>query len=359
MKNSDVQIGATYLVKVADNLVPVKLVREHPSGGWEGTSEKTGKTIRIKSAQRLRKRLGDAAHGAAKVEKPTKDARAEPGRDTGERGATGGQPGGDAAATGKAMSLMDAAVHILSLGTGDPMRCKDIVDLVVKRELWTPRTGKTPASTLFARAGVRQPQQVDVGAVVTRIADLAARKHRLKRQGPSERHDRIGVRRDGQRVIHHLADEARHPQHLGGHRAWVGNLWHTRRLSVAQGHCLAEIATPGNVRRTSAGCDGHSHNRRDVHPVGIVRQRIPGVAAVAQQPQRTGGLCPIAAVVQQRVDRERRIGPVGLERIGVGAEDVEDPVLQRGRPARCLAGPSPVFTPPCLATMSLAAFRIV
>ena len=153
MKNSDVQIGATYLVKVADNLVPVKLTREHPSGGWEGTSEKTGETIRIKSAQRLRKRLADAANGAhpgAKVEEPTKDAKAEPGRDTGERGATGGQPGGDAAATGKAMSLMDAAVHILSLGTGDPLRCKDIVDLVVKRQLWTPGKGKTPASTLYA-----------------------------------------------------------------------------------------------------------------------------------------------------------------------------------------------------------------
>jgi len=147
MKNSDVQIGATYLVKVADNLVPVKITREHPSGGWEGTSEKTGKTIRIKSAQRLRKRLGDAANGAAKVEKPTKDAKAEPGRDTGERGATGGQPNADAA---KPMSLLDAAAHILSLGTGDPMRCKDIVDLVVKRQLWTPGKGKTPASTLYA-----------------------------------------------------------------------------------------------------------------------------------------------------------------------------------------------------------------
>lgn len=157
MKNSDVQIGATYLVRVADNLVPVKITREHPSGGWEGTSEKTGKTIRIKSGQRLRPRkcLGDAAHGAnpgAKVEKPTKDAKAEPGRDTGERGATGGQPDADAATTGKAMSLLDAAAHILSLGTGDPMRCKDIVDLVVKRQLWTPgpRGGKTPASTLYS-----------------------------------------------------------------------------------------------------------------------------------------------------------------------------------------------------------------
>ncbi|MBP7946073.1 MAG: winged helix-turn-helix domain-containing protein [Verrucomicrobia bacterium] len=146
MKNSDVQMGATYLVKVADNLVPVKLTREHPSGGWEGVSVKTGKTIRIKSAQRLRKRLADAAHGAAKAQEAAKDAKAEPGRDTGERGATGGQPNADA----KQMSLLDAAAHILSLGTGDPMRCKDIVDLVVKRQLWTPGKGKTPASTLYS-----------------------------------------------------------------------------------------------------------------------------------------------------------------------------------------------------------------
>jgi hypothetical protein len=148
MKNSDVQIGATYLVKVADNLVPVKLIREHSSGGWEGVSAKTGKTIRIKSAQRLRKRLADAAPGAAKVPEATQEAKAEIGRDTGERGANVGQPGGDVA--GKAMSLLDAAAHILSLGAGNPMRCKDIVDLAVKRQLWTPRKGKTPASTLYA-----------------------------------------------------------------------------------------------------------------------------------------------------------------------------------------------------------------
>jgi len=35
MKKADVQINATYLVKVAGNLVPVKITREHDSGGWE------------------------------------------------------------------------------------------------------------------------------------------------------------------------------------------------------------------------------------------------------------------------------------------------------------------------------------
>ena len=67
--------------------------------------------------------------GAAKTRKATKDTTAK---------------------AGKAMSLMDAAVDILSKGTGDPMRCKDIVELAVQRGLWAPRTGKTPASTLYA-----------------------------------------------------------------------------------------------------------------------------------------------------------------------------------------------------------------
>lgn len=89
----------------------------------------------------------NAPNGAAKPTEATKDTSAGTGRDTGERGAKGGQP---VAEGGKAMSLMDAAVNILSQGTGDPMRCKDIVDLAVQRGLWTPRTGKTPASTLYA-----------------------------------------------------------------------------------------------------------------------------------------------------------------------------------------------------------------
>ena len=145
MKKDDVQTGATYLVKVAGNLVPVKITREHDNGGWEGTSVKTGKTIRIKSAQRLRKCLDDAAPVAAKAKEATKDATDAPQRDTGERGATG------AKREPKPMSLLDAAAHLLSLGTGDPMRCQTIVDLAIQRSLWAPRNGgKTPANTLSA-----------------------------------------------------------------------------------------------------------------------------------------------------------------------------------------------------------------
>ena len=148
MKKNDVQIGATYLVKVASNLVPVKIDREHDNGGWVGTSVKTGKAIRIKSAQRLRKCLNDAPPVATKGNRATKDATDAPDRDTGERAATGGQRENNDA---KPMSLLDAAAHLLSLGTGDPMRCQTIVDLAIQRSLWAPRNGgKTPANTLSA-----------------------------------------------------------------------------------------------------------------------------------------------------------------------------------------------------------------
>lgn len=144
MKKSDVQIGGTYLVKVASNLVPVKITCEHDNGGWEGTSVKTGKTIRIKTAQRLRKPLAETAHVTKNKAKATKDAKAKPERNTGERAAT------EAKRDAKPMSLLDAAAHLLSLGSGDPMRCKDIVDLAAERGLWTPRDGKTPENTLYA-----------------------------------------------------------------------------------------------------------------------------------------------------------------------------------------------------------------
>ena len=242
MKKNDVQIDETYLVKVANNLVPVKITHTHDAGGWVGVSQKTGKTIRIKSAQRLRKRLADPEHAKAihkadqenarvrderakaadgmtaseramaesesdigdeevvvyrpgrgeawrwrkgkrvclkqymareqaeraaakanpnatiRVEaasakrgrEATKDATTKPERDTGERGATEGQRDAD---DEKPMSLLDAAAHLLSPGTGDDpgaMRCKDIVDLAVARGLWTPGEGRTPANTLYA-----------------------------------------------------------------------------------------------------------------------------------------------------------------------------------------------------------------
>ena len=145
MKKSDVKVGRHYSAKVSDRMTTVRIDAENPRGGWDATNLRTGKKVRIKSAQRLRKCLDDAAPVAAKAKEATKDATDAPARDTGKRGATG------AKREAKPMSLLDAAAHLLSLGTGDPMRCKDIVDLAVQRGLWAPRNGgKTPANTLSA-----------------------------------------------------------------------------------------------------------------------------------------------------------------------------------------------------------------
>jgi len=193
MKKADVQIGATYLVKVSGNLVPVKITHEHHNGGWEGRSLKTRKTIRIKSAQRLRKLLADASWStstpeenrrrhadqskairesgdgnACLTEPAAQDATDAFQRDTDERGATGAKP----------MSLLDAAAHLLSLGTGAPMRCKDIVDLAIQRGLWAPRNGgKTPANTLSAA----MRREIKVKGDASRFAKAERGKFALKR----------------------------------------------------------------------------------------------------------------------------------------------------------------------------------
>ena len=54
MQKQNVNIGTTYIVKVSGTLAKVRLTREHPRGGWYGTSLATGREIRIRTAARLR-----------------------------------------------------------------------------------------------------------------------------------------------------------------------------------------------------------------------------------------------------------------------------------------------------------------
>ncbi len=66
MKKDEVKIGGTYLAKVTDKVVPVRIDAEHRNGGWDATNMVTNKKVRIKSAQRLR---GPAPRSDAKVTK--------------------------------------------------------------------------------------------------------------------------------------------------------------------------------------------------------------------------------------------------------------------------------------------------
>lgn len=54
MKQNDVHIGRHYLAKVGDRVVPVRIDRVSPHGGWDATNVTTGRAVRIKTAGRLR-----------------------------------------------------------------------------------------------------------------------------------------------------------------------------------------------------------------------------------------------------------------------------------------------------------------
>ena len=63
MKKKDVTIGGLYLAKVSDRLTEVRIDSTHSAEGWNATNTRTGKRIRIKSAQRLREPAGKKAGG--------------------------------------------------------------------------------------------------------------------------------------------------------------------------------------------------------------------------------------------------------------------------------------------------------
>ncbi len=54
MRKDQVQIGKTYAVKVSGRITYVRIVGESPYGGWNGVNVDTKKSVRIKTAARLR-----------------------------------------------------------------------------------------------------------------------------------------------------------------------------------------------------------------------------------------------------------------------------------------------------------------
>jgi len=55
MLKADVQIGSIYIARISGVLVPVRLDRPSPYGGWLATNMHSGRSIRIKSAAKLRR----------------------------------------------------------------------------------------------------------------------------------------------------------------------------------------------------------------------------------------------------------------------------------------------------------------
>jgi len=183
MKKDKVKVGGTYLAKVSDKVVQVRIDGESQFGGWDATNLATKKKVRIKSAQRLR---GPAVTAKAALEstakdiskvlgipvvvapktKATKQAKVETWRK--EVAAKAAQPD---PALNKAVEAakkdrkaktekkakareprkpgcLDAAVRVLAEAK-KPLRADEMVKRALAKGLWKTK-GKTPEATLYA-----------------------------------------------------------------------------------------------------------------------------------------------------------------------------------------------------------------
>lgn len=183
MKKDNVKVGQIYAARVSGNVVPVRLDKVNPHGGWDGTNLTTKKPVRIKSSQRLRglwpkktmpitpeatqaihhadqenarldeerqqsadgqtaseRAMATSAPTAKKGRKAAKDVTDESGRDTGERDAKGAKQ--------ERPSLLNLAAKVLA-EAGEPLNCRQMVERVLATGLWQT-SGKTPHATLFS-----------------------------------------------------------------------------------------------------------------------------------------------------------------------------------------------------------------
>ncbi len=207
MKKAEVRVGEVYAVKVSDKVVPVRIEREHPAGGWLGTNQESGREVRVKTARHLRGawrapraakpdrtvKVGDrmllsgaevevlevdaAGDDAAATVKRLSDGQTisavplddlkpatrqdkPPTRDTGARGEKKAEgepkraegkvrgPRAKGVAQGAKLSGLDAAAKVLS-EAGEPLDCKTIVERAVEKGYWKT-DGKTPSATIYA-----------------------------------------------------------------------------------------------------------------------------------------------------------------------------------------------------------------
>lgn len=135
MKKEDVKIASVYGIKFGKNTVMVRIMNQHPHGGWVAANIATGKSMHITSADRLfrhnpkpAKEPPTSAQVATETDKPTADT-------TSNTDIKPAKAGG-----------LNAAVRVLQ-EAGMPLRCKDIVKWMLQKGYWQTE-GKTPEATI-------------------------------------------------------------------------------------------------------------------------------------------------------------------------------------------------------------------
>ncbi|MEW6199781.1 MAG: winged helix-turn-helix domain-containing protein [Planctomycetota bacterium] len=159
MKKDEIKIGQCYEAKVSDRIVSVRIDSSNSHGGWNATNTATGKRIRIKSAQRLRRAVPTGRKAAKQA-----DATPEPEVNPTVEVITGQPlPEGDCVKAAKPrrpkkaagepkpkrVSALDAAAQVLA-DSDQPLRAKEMIEAMAERGLWSSPNGKTPEATLYA-----------------------------------------------------------------------------------------------------------------------------------------------------------------------------------------------------------------
>ena len=140
MKKDEVRIGGTYRAKVSGRLTEVRITGESRYGGWDAVNVLTNKTVRIKTAARLR---GEAGRRKARAPRARTLATVAP--DASE--ADTGTPKRGKRADGK-MSGLDAAAKVLA-EAGEPMTTREMFDEMASKGYWDSNA-PTPHNTLYS-----------------------------------------------------------------------------------------------------------------------------------------------------------------------------------------------------------------
>ena len=153
MKKDQVKIGRLYVAKVSDKLVTVRIDSTHSKGGWNATNTATGKSVRIKSARRLRgvaPRPGKKAEAAGTKDADTRVTRDEKAKATTKAADKKAEAKkADGKKKPKRLSALDAAAQVLA-NAGKPMRAQELIAAMAEQGLWKSPAGKTPHATLYA-----------------------------------------------------------------------------------------------------------------------------------------------------------------------------------------------------------------
>ena len=145
MKKTDVHIGKQYTAKVTNKLVAVEILAENPHGGWDAKNLATGKTVRIKSVQRLR---GFAKQAA--TSRPVATEKSAPTQTPTKPKLDDTPPPMANTLRIKQLSALDAAERVLAEAS-EPMNCRQLIETMTEKDYWHPKkAGKTPQNTLHA-----------------------------------------------------------------------------------------------------------------------------------------------------------------------------------------------------------------